>query len=88
MDYGMKHVLGNLRDCEYEDLFRSPEYGKVVEGLRRESDTLCRSCAYGVADSFAFELFRRLSDGPMYDLVRKVMRRGMKRWLRQKLLGY
>lgn len=88
MDYGMKHVLSNLRDCEYEELFQSPEYGRVVEGLRGESDTLCRSCAYGVADSVAFKLFKRLRNSPLYDLVRKVMRRGMRRRLRQKLLGY
>lgn len=45
MDYSSKHILGNLNEMTYEQLFTSPEYLKIQAGLKDESiDILCRSC--------------------------------------------
>jgi len=50
MDYGLKHVLGNLISGDYNSLFRSAEFLRVKKGLRDESlDILCRYCE-GYAD--------------------------------------
>jgi len=50
MDYGMKHTIGNLLTDTYADLFRSPAYLKVTEGLAHGADILCRSCEEAVQD--------------------------------------
>ncbi len=39
MDYGLKHVLGNLYEKEYEEIV--PEYRTVFE--------LCNQCENGIA---------------------------------------
>ncbi len=45
MDYNQKHVIGNLNDMPYADVFTSPEYMKVKNGMNNESiDILCRTC--------------------------------------------
>lgn len=45
-DYGLKHVIGNLLLDEYEDLFKSKMYKKVMRGLEDEGIwTLCRTCS-------------------------------------------
>lgn len=45
MDYGMKHVLGNLLDMRVNDIFNSNEYRLVQRGMKEEgSDILCRKC--------------------------------------------
>lgn len=45
MDYGMKHILGNLVENSYASLFQSEEFKKVKHGLTDPSvDILCRSC--------------------------------------------
>ncbi len=50
MDYGLKHVLGNLITSNYEDLFLSEEFQKIRSGIKDDSiDILCRYC-----DGFAF----------------------------------
>jgi hypothetical protein len=52
MDYGLKHVLGNLITSSYEDLFLSEEFQKIKSGKKDDSiDILCRYC-----DGFAFNL--------------------------------
>ncbi|MBN1688531.1 MAG: SPASM domain-containing protein [Candidatus Omnitrophica bacterium] len=44
-DYGMKHVLGNLKESTYESLFRSDEFLKVQRGMKDpKEDILCRYC--------------------------------------------
>jgi len=50
MDYGNKHVIGNLMTSSYESLFQSEEYNRLLRGFKEESiDTLCRTCdAYAV----------------------------------------
>ncbi len=45
MDYGQDHIIGNLNRMNYEDLFKSEEYNRVIRGLKDESiDILCRKC--------------------------------------------
>lgn len=45
MDYNQKHVIGNLKEIKYEEIFKSNEYLRVRQGLKDESiDILCRTC--------------------------------------------
>jgi hypothetical protein len=45
MDYGLKHVLGNLLSDSYESLFLSPEFRRIKAGTENEEiDILCRTC--------------------------------------------
>lgn len=45
MDYGMKHVMGNLLLQSYEEIHQSHEFKKICEGLENEAiDILCRNC--------------------------------------------
>lgn len=45
MDYGMKHVLGNLLVSSWRSLHNSKEFNLVMKGLEDESlDILCRTC--------------------------------------------
>jgi len=45
MDYGLKHIIGNLKTDSVEDLYKSNEFLKVLNGMNNEnSDSLCRSC--------------------------------------------
>lgn len=46
-DYGLQHIIGNLLIDNYEDLYKSDEFKKVVKELKQhDSNTLCRSCIY------------------------------------------
>lgn len=48
-DYGLSHKLGNLLIDDYENLFLSDEYKKIMRGLEDESiDILCRTCEHAV----------------------------------------
>jgi hypothetical protein len=59
MDYGMKHVIGNLREQNYESLFKSQEFLFVERGLEDASvDILCRLCDYFVEDVFFYDKVR------------------------------
>jgi hypothetical protein len=45
-DYGLQHVLGNLRADSYESLFHGAEFRHVLAGMNdNESEILCRSCS-------------------------------------------
>lgn len=46
MDYGMKHILGNLLTDDYETIMNSKEARRVRRGLTggEEQDVLCRTC--------------------------------------------
>ena len=47
MDYGMKHILGNLLENSYEELLNGHEMSKVKRGMLDEGiDILCRHCTY------------------------------------------
>lgn len=47
MDYGMRHVLGNLREQTYEEIMNGEKITKIKEGLLGNIDIeiLCRSCS-------------------------------------------
>ncbi|WWR15765.1 radical SAM/SPASM domain-containing protein [Lachnospiraceae bacterium JLR.KK008] len=47
MDYGMKHVLGNLREQSYEEIMRGQEMKRIKEGMLSDfsRDILCRKCS-------------------------------------------
>lgn len=61
MDYGLKHVLGNLIAEDYNSLFTSPEFLKVKRGLADESlDILCRYCdGYSCDVDFSAKFYNR-----------------------------
>lgn len=45
MDYGNRHVIGNLLEMDYESLFESDVYKEIQEGLKDDnSKILCRTC--------------------------------------------
>ena len=45
MDYGLKHILGNLVTDSYESLFTGEEYKRIQAGLLDgDLDILCRTC--------------------------------------------
>ena len=45
MDYGMKHILGNILYQTAEEIMNGEEYQKVLKGMADEStDVLCRKC--------------------------------------------
>lgn len=47
MDYGMKHVLGNLKYSQYEEIMSGNEMSRIKQGLKgnEKIDILCRSCS-------------------------------------------
>ena len=45
MDFGMRHVLGNLLEDNYEDIMSSAEMCKVMSSLTGKGDSLCRHCS-------------------------------------------
>lgn len=45
MDYSQEHVIGNLLEITYDELFKTDEYNRVMDGLKDdESDIICRRC--------------------------------------------
>jgi hypothetical protein len=49
MDFGMKHVLGNLLEQNWEEVRRNKEFIRFMKGFDEENDTLCRSCSSAVS---------------------------------------
>ncbi|MBE6035714.1 MAG: hypothetical protein E7222_13605 [Clostridiales bacterium] len=48
MDYGMKNVLGNLQQCNYEDLFTGEAFNNIQKLVSsNNSDVLCKHCHNG-----------------------------------------
>ena len=47
MDYGMKHVLGNLKEQPYEEIINSHEIQKIRQGMEEDyqKEILCRKCS-------------------------------------------
>lgn len=47
MDYGMKHILGNLRDQNYEEIMNGEEMKRIKKGIWGDEtvDILCRNCS-------------------------------------------
>ena len=49
MDFGMKHVLGNLAKQSYEELFTGKEMQKIKEAMRDDRlDIICRRCSSAI----------------------------------------
>ncbi|KFM20077.1 radical SAM domain-containing protein [Marine Group I thaumarchaeote SCGC AAA799-P11] len=49
-DWKMDYVLGNLCNCEYDELFRSKTYHEVLKKMRSENDDiLCRNCEFALS---------------------------------------
>jgi len=73
MDYGMKHVLGNLFSSDYDSLFRSKEFLKVKKGLRYDSlDILCRYCEeFAYNKESAISLFTKQKELFLKELKRE-----------------
>jgi len=47
MDVEKKHILGNLNNMSYNEIFKGEEYKKVLRGFNDESlNTICRKCIY------------------------------------------
>lgn len=46
MDYGMKHVLGNLLENSYEEILNGNEAARVKRAMLGGEDALCRHCSY------------------------------------------
>lgn len=47
MDYGMKHILGNLLENSYEEILNGNEIARIKRDMAEEGrDILCRHCAY------------------------------------------
>lgn len=44
MDFGMKHVLGNLIDDSYEEIVRGQAMRDIKFAMKHEGDCLCREC--------------------------------------------
>lgn len=46
MDYGIKHVLGNILKQSYDDIVASPEYTRIRNNRYKMSgDIICRNCS-------------------------------------------
>lgn len=46
MDFGMTHVLGNLKRQSYDEIMQSEELARIVAANGREGDALCQKCTY------------------------------------------
>jgi hypothetical protein len=44
MDFGMKHVLGNLLDQSWEEIRANETFGRFYKGFEDNGNTLCRRC--------------------------------------------
>jgi hypothetical protein len=45
MDYSLEYKLGNLLEQEYEEIFNSSNFRRVVHGMKDDSiDIICRKC--------------------------------------------
>lgn len=54
MDYGMKHVLGNLLEDSYEQILNGDEIARIKRGMcGEEGDILCRYCTSACPSSGA-----------------------------------
>lgn len=60
MDYGLQHVLGNLLLSDYEPLFNSDEYQKIIRGLDDSMDILCRYCSNAKQTELRYHFLRNV----------------------------
>ncbi len=58
MDFGLKHVLGNILESDYDSILKDQEYTRVKDGLKKmDSDIICRYCYFGVPDQNMLEKY-------------------------------
>lgn len=77
LDYGLRHILGNLLISDYRSLFVGPEFLRIKNGLRDGSeDILCRYCdqfAYSV--SLFAKIYNNLVTLRSFKDLRRLMRK-------------
>lgn len=51
-DYGMKHILGNLKEQSYDEIMRGQTISIINSKMRKcsKDDLLCRRCIYAIED--------------------------------------
>lgn len=65
MDYGMKHILGNILTISVNDILSSKEYCFVKKGMKYEKlDVLCRKCNYAIQknNTPAYKFLKKLDN--------------------------
>lgn len=52
MDYGMQHILGNLKENTYEEIRQSEKMKNIFAGVKgdRSVDLLCRRCLFAMVE--------------------------------------
>lgn len=52
MDYGMQHVLGNLKENTYDEIRQGEEMKKIFTGIKGDQsvDLLCRKCLFAMVE--------------------------------------
>lgn len=77
MDYGMKHILGNLVDMSVSDILNSEGYKFIKNGMKDNSlDILCRECnmAVPISNTAAYRFskkFEEFKNGKFDDLTKE-----------------
>tara|TARA_B110000438_G_scaffold285591_1_gene315863 strand:- start:6304 stop:7377 length:1074 start_codon:yes stop_codon:yes gene_type:complete len=62
-DWSMDYVLGNLINCNYEDLFQSKTYKEIVRKMSSENENiLCRNCEFAVSVNAQNELEKQYAE--------------------------
>ena len=62
-DWSMDYTLGNLLNCEYEELFQSKTYKEIFRKMNSENeDILCRNCEYAVSQDKLNQLEKQYSE--------------------------
>jgi len=88
MDYGLKHLLGNLLEQDYDSLFDGPEFKRVSQGMDEEDDDiLCRYCDYCIHNLDARakifnscqHAFKKIRDVRDFNDVKQLVRKGWKK---------
>lgn len=59
MDYGLKHVLGNILSQQWREIYNSPAYISFEKGKQDESiPLLCRTCSSAVSQNAVWQEWR------------------------------
>jgi len=73
MDYGLKHILGNLLRDNYDDLFSGNEYQNILKGWKNPKiDMLCRNCEFARGVTPVAKLLNGLD---LRKIIRKILRK-------------
>lgn len=61
MDWGLQHIIGNLKNQTYDSLFQSQAYMNVLQGMYNDdSNILCRQCEIACAETRVIRLKEKL----------------------------